>query len=340
MNEPKERSFQKTGNSWVLKNRTGKVIRQFGNIDAFPLLSVLVVKQNGLFGLIGLNGEMALPCEYQNICQPFSPNYDGSKRHEVLLLTDQYGRYWLADRNGSIVTSRGYTRIGDSSYSDDRFSTMSCNGFVGLFDQDEPNEMERSGLFDMIHVKEILPPIYTPGSPFIDNLAGINSIGIPVYHSENGTPVCKLINAQGEDLIPFRKGYSWIDIPQEHEYLIRAEKNGKWGYINIEGAEKIPFQYDYAESFYGGYAVVGIRNGVKAESDNPTLNTRVGPEFRGYKDPTGAGTRYGVIDRHNKTIIPFIFHLPPTFQITDDGVFAEGTDSNWKKISYTWTSNP
>ena len=337
MSELKGRSFQKTGNNWVLKNRTGKVIKQFGNTDAFPLLSVLVVKQNGLFGLIGLNGEMVLPCEYQNICQPFSPNYDGSHRHEVLLLTDQSGRDWLADRNGKIATSRGYTRIGDSSYSDDRFSTMSWNGFVGLFDQDDPNGMERSGLFDMIHVKEILPPIYTPGTPSIDNLAGVNSIGIPVYHSENGTPVCKLIDAQGEDLIPFRKGYSWIDIPQEHEYLIRAEKNGKWGYINIEGAEKIPFQYDYAERFFCGYAVVGIYNGVGVEPTNPTLNTRVGPEFRGYKDPTGAGTRYGVIDRHNKTIIPFIFQYDPPIEITDEGVCAEGVGSDGQKTSYTWS---
>ena len=64
MSELKGRSFKKIGNSWILKDRTGKVIKQFGNTDAFPLLSVLVVKQNGLFGLIGLNGEMVLPCEY------------------------------------------------------------------------------------------------------------------------------------------------------------------------------------------------------------------------------------------------------------------------------------
>ena len=65
-----------------------------GNINAFTLLSVLVVNENGLFGLINLDGEFIQPCEYLSITQPFHNRGNENEKHEVLLLQDQKEKYW------------------------------------------------------------------------------------------------------------------------------------------------------------------------------------------------------------------------------------------------------
>ena len=63
MDKLKGRFFVKKGTHWLLKDQCGKVVKDFGAIEAHTLLSVLVVEQDGLFGLIDLTGEWALPCE-------------------------------------------------------------------------------------------------------------------------------------------------------------------------------------------------------------------------------------------------------------------------------------
>lgn len=306
------RAFVKKGNSWRLTDSKGQVLKKFGDINAFQLLSVLVVKENGLYGLIDLTGERALPCEYRNIAQPFHSSGSSGKVHDVLELVDQNDRLWLADRNGKIVTSRSYKGIATGSYSHDQHVYETWNGMADLYDSDEQGNHQKSGLFDMINVREIIPAIYEPGVPDYCDFMGVYAVGIPVFHCEDGIKRCKLINAQGEELIPFEKGFSSIGIPHKFDYLIEAEKDGKWGYVNIEGAEKIPFKYDYAESFWEGFAIVG------------------------YNDTDGTGAHYGVIGHHNRIVIPFMFRFPPQLELTDDGLAASGCDKDYQEVSYTW----
>jgi len=42
--------------------------------------------------------------------------------------------------------------------------------------------------------------------------------------------------------------------------LFPIEKNGKWGYMDKEGKLALPFQYDYADEFMDGMAVVAVKN--------------------------------------------------------------------------------
>ena len=301
MNKLKGFSFVKKGNSWLLKDQRKREVKNLGPIDATPLLSVLVVKQNDLYGLIDLTGEMVLPCEYKQICQPFHTSGASGEKHEVLELTDQNDRCWLADKNGKIVTSRGYKRICSGSYSHDLHINETWNGFADLFDSDDQDNHQRNGLFDMVNVKEILPAIYEPGVPDYGGIMGMFSTGIAVYHREENEVHCKLIDAQGNDLIPFEKGFSSIGIPLKDDYLIEAEKNGKWGYINIHGSEKIPFRYDYAGDFSYGCALVG------------------------FKTDDGTFYQYGVIGHHGKLLIPFVFrYQEPEIWVEEGRVVVKG----------------
>lgn len=309
MDKLKGRFFVKKGTLWLLKDQCGKVVKDFGAIEAHTLLSVLVVEQDGLFGLIDLTGEWVLPCEYRNIVQPYNSGGSSGDKHEVLELTDQHDRLWLADRNGKIVTSRSYKEIASGGYSHDLHVNETWNGFADLCDSDEENRHQKFGLFDMVNVREILPAIYEPGVPDYGAIMGRFSTGIPVFHDEDGERRCKLIDAQGNDLIPFEKGFSSIGVPLHDDYLIDAMKNGKWGYINIHGTEKIPFRYDYASDFSFGCAIVGF------STDDGTFG------------------QYGVIGHHGKLLIPFVFrYIVPDVWVEDGKVYAEGLSKDHEPL--------
>ena len=274
-----KRAFVRCGKKWSIQKAGGKVVMSLGVIDAEPLLDVLVVKQNNLYGLMNKNGEMVQPCQYAHISQPFYGYYDDRHPHEVLLLMTQDERYLLTDKNGQIITSQSYNQIGIADPSTDRRSCMTWNGMIELYDCDKNGHHGKSGLFDMIHVREVLPAIYEPGVPDICQLGGIHAKGIPVFDKSEGETRCKLIDAEGRDLIPFEEGFSFIGVPKDgDEYLIPAKRGGKWGYINRYGSVKIKFHYDCALDFTNGKAVIGfITDGIM---------------------------KYGVIGHHDQLIVP------------------------------------
>ena len=72
------------------------------------------------------------------------------------------------------------------------------------------------------------------------------SLILPVTAAEEeGLSYEVIINPQYEDADSFSQG------------LAAVKKDGKWGYIDMEGSTVIPFQFDYAFSFSKGLAVVG-----------------------------------------------------------------------------------
>ena len=260
------------------------------------ILCCTVIEENGLFGLIDSKSEVVQPCRYLNIYK-FSDNQD----YDVIVLEDHTYEYWLADKNGRIVTTHGCSRIAPSQYVSSsnywRNSGKSWNGCIEL------NNEGKSGLFDLVNVRVIVPAIYSPGVPDIEDLDGIYSPGIPVIHEENGRCMAKLVDTSGKELIPFESGFSWIGrVPIDpQEYLIAARKDGKYGYINIHGTEKIPFRYDIAGDFKDGYAAVGF---ISAQD--------------------GVTQSLGVIDRHDRMVIPFKFAYIDKVAVIEGRVFAQG----------------
>lgn len=291
-NTPQKRYFVQQNNSWILKEPTGQVVKRFGNLDAYPLLDVLVVKQGELYGLINLDGEWAVPCQYKDVDHFLRHYHDDHCIYDAITLTTHDNKQWIADRNGHIVHSDYYDSIGSSNYCKDRYSCEAWNHFIEVdryvSDPTNPHSTKRfCGLFDLLNMREVIPPIYSPGAPDINDIHGVYSSGIPIFHRENDTLKCKLIDAKGKELIPFEAGFEYISVPpriDDDEYLFSAMKNGKWGYINIYGTEKIPFKYDFASEFYDKQALVGFYNDDEDKSV------------------------YGIIDHHNNIIVPIKYH--------------------------------
>lgn len=144
-----------------------------------------------------------------------------------------------------------------------------------------------------------------------------------------------LVGVSGELLLPEEIWCAKVDCANR---LIQFEVDGKWGFADISTGEiKIQPQWDFAGPFYGKYAHVA--NGVQVTID---WNSCGVPQFsgegkHGYIDANGnpiipliyedakdypgntdyrEGTylfsvrkdkKWGLVDRQNKTIIPFSF---------------------------------
>lgn len=84
-----------------------------------------------------------------------------------------------------------------------------------------------------------------------------------------------LINTQGKILTPFK--YSYINIYEKHNGLIRVMAGNKHGFIDRSGKEVVPCIYDDATAF--------IRNRARVQ----------------------LGTKYGYIDRQGAVVVPVIY---------------------------------
>lgn len=236
------------------------------------------VRKNGLIGFVNKNGELVIPCKYENL-------YNGCGFREGLvgvsidgglpgILDDEWG---YIDQNGNIIIpfQKGLTGAPFSSGLSMRYRTDK-NGFLII------HKTACEGAFIYKNGKQ--------ATDFFDtqNIEGFRK-GYCTIKDKNGWE--GLVNTQGEFTIPCKysfiangfddkyvliginnkygfanKATGQIVIPPIYEIdysgwsfnegLIPVKKDGKYGYINEHNQIVIPFNYDDAFEFSEGFAVV------------------------------------------------------------------------------------
>jgi hypothetical protein len=121
--------------------------------------------------------------------------------------------------------------------------------------------------------------------------------------------------------------------------LIPVAKDQKWGYVDSHGVMKIPFQFDRAEPFSEGLAVVRLthqRNGLyesKAGYVDESGKFRIEAKFDGawpFSEGLAAvsvGSKYGFIDKTGQ------FTIPPQFDNVSS--FSEGLAAAAEEMTET-----
>lgn len=105
--------------------------------------------------------------------------------------------------------------------------------------------------------------------------------------------------------------YDFAGFFSENDIAV-VEKDGKWGYINLENKQVIPFDYDIAYSFNENLAVVGKLN------DKGTLDLGFINQDNDYKPFVYLGENYTIsIDDYNQS--DYIFHNNSIVLNTDNG---------------------
>ncbi|MCW3071794.1 MAG: repeat-containing protein [Bacteroidetes bacterium] len=144
-----------------------------------------------------------------------------------------------------------------------------------------------------------------------------------IQHSDslNRLVLCKdhklaLADGNGKLITEFSYEGLW---PEAYKGLFNAQKNGRWGFINMDGKEVIPFVYDNTWGFEGGVCRVKQANHwgyidtagkviIPVEYEDFAL-------FGFSEGLVGAkkSGKWGFIDRSNKLVIPFLYDATELF---------------------------
>lgn len=209
---------------------------------------LMTVYDYGKAGVINKKGEIVIPFQYEDV-EVF---YNG-----LAIARSKEGE-GVIDRTGKVVIPFQYKDVG---LSDDRLAIVRTQEGAGVID--------RSG-------KTVIPIIH-------ERVSYQHRMGI-FLAQKNGKVA--MFNKAGMNLTQYIYSQKKYSIDQIEEGLLPLQLRDKWGYINKEGNEVLPFQFDSAEPFTDGYAVVNHGHTVIDKSgrivlkaDDGTTIVRIGRLF-------------------------------------------------------------
>lgn len=276
---------------WGLINSKGKEILKLEYDTIYPLVfNHRIVKKSSKFGLVDRKGKILVPCKYDN-CMEYLNN-----GVFAFQLNDRWG--FISD-NDDIKVQFKYetiTQIADSVF------VGTINGCQGLFNYH--GEVIINPEYDRIFYKAYGEKNGISYAKKGDRYAIINSKNQVVTECEFSFPsvpygnyvtfknyihkrFCLVNWETGEMVIP----YGYEKLGDYVEGVLYACKNGKYGYINPNNEEVIPFDFADAQDFSEGFAMVGVMKGYHYFSVGGNL-----PKIR-----------YGFIDKSGKFVINPIF---------------------------------
>jgi len=218
-----------------------------------------VIKKNNKYGVIDKEGNEVIPCAYDTLSN-FS---EGFAQFTALDRADNWMGYVGRNGNEIIVIS------------DFLFSRNFSEGLALVCKDGKYGYIDKNGT-------EVIPLIYDGAKDFVEGLALVCKDGKYVYIDKNGTEVIPFIYDSGYDFVDGRgtvkKDGKWgyLDKNGDVQYtlgtyqLVMPLSNGlflvgngydpktftmyKYGYIDENGSEVIPCEYDYISDFSDGIA--------------------------------------------------------------------------------------
>ncbi len=222
---------------------------EFDEIATFNDNGVIWVEKNGLYGFYDKDGQQLQPC---NITELYKLAATGDKQSlafgDCPDLTDNYIFMVCDGRTGLMDGYTGNTLL-PCVY--DHLSLVingklfyKTNGKWGIVSQD--NQTIQQAVYDRVEVaKGNLSETHIPNGLLRANMhVSINK-------------QWGMLRMDGTELIPVK----YDSLGEYSENMIVAEKTGKYGYIDNEGKESIPFIYFSADDFSDGLAAVKNEKG-------------------------------------------------------------------------------
>ncbi|MFB6454952.1 WG repeat-containing protein [Chitinophaga sp. Hz27] len=290
--------------------------------DEFESGPFIAVTKNKKTGLINREGKIVLPLEY-----------DGEIRcYDNYIVAKVAGDYKLFDSTGHPVLENSYTSI-EGFYPGYKHSgpllfVLKKQAVYGLYfpqtkkliaptfheivkgSSDKLIEVEyqdKAGLFTT-DGQELFPPIYTKFELLNDSLYLVQQNkkwGLLNIKTKQQVMPCNYV-----DLQPLAAEDTLLEIVQKDS----AGEN-KYGVADIQGNILLPVQYSGVYLLKGNVLIATTLNGDVPTYNLFDANTRKLQPIAGYRDYStvrgqiivGTEGKYGVIDEHNKAIIPPVY---------------------------------
>ena len=328
--------------------------------------SCLKVQKDGKYGLINLTGKILLEPQYEEI-----EALDGVKNS---LIIKKDGKVGIVDKDGKIIVEPKYleiTNLGKDNKSG--FIVKDDNGKYGIIDYSASTVLESK--YDAVE------------KVFGNNLYVVTEVGTKKvvkqdgseYISEGFDEIKAILKNSGDGVIFVKNGKygvmkenseivieaSYDDLAQAQMSTLIAKKDGKYGVIDLNGVEKILFNYtsikydEIADIFIteNESYINNIINSVyetkltgiliKIDTEKGYMKLRVGQEYKYYNfkfeekqvtDVLVSNTlflsikdgKYGFVDTTGKVVVDYIYD-DATDQ-NSSGFCAIKKDGKWGSI--------
>lgn len=283
--------FAKEKGIWKLVSVSGKTLREFGNYEAMPMFSKLIVHTDTGWGVMNKAGEFIIPCQYRGFTplEQVSTPIFAAHKHE--------NEIWLFDEDGKCLTTRSYETIGLCDMYSGSGPYEAVNDMIDLEWSDSRSGAHGTVMFNCKLKKEV--SACEDGTEVSTRSTSLCSDTFEMYRDG----LVQLCDTSGRILIPFEESYSYFgQVPylSDEEYLFpaRKDKEKEYVYINRYGVRKIRNSFACPGSFKNGMAQV-------AYNDGAVLN-------------------WGIIDRHGNLIVKPLFSLIDTFFMVDGQFIIKG----------------
>lgn len=307
-----------------LADKNGQLLTRarFDIIEPFHA-SATVVTQNGKYGIINKKGNLIVPCEYESI-KPFwsSVTAFGKK-----------GQYGIIDETGKIVSTQTYWHL--SSFYEGMGIGLNNNGDYLLIDSTGKEQLiinrYRAGLSYQIK-NELLDMAFT---------SVIEDHKLPLYKYEKGiarginpeTLQYCFVDKEGKQL--FNKDFEYI-LPFNGKYAAVKTTKG-WNYIDRNG--ELQSSKWHPELAVYNNVMIQKKDSLLGVVDS-TQKTIIPFKYQSIvllndylfavlqKDRWGKGSKWGVININNQSILPCIYEgisFDSTTGIGKAGVFDHST---------------
>ena len=260
--------------------------------DSIPA-KIIALKKGQHWGIVDFKGNIIVSFEYDNIAS--------IDTHNAVIGKDN--KYGMIDSIGNFIVELKYDTI-YYHYEESKISLTELNNCIGLI-----NSQNRvvtgcdynCNYLTFSSIGERYPRVAAPKNGYIR----FEKFQADAYKSTlYGMVECET----GKEVIPFE----YDDMGDYSEGLIWAEKDHKYGYLDINNKVVIQFKYGVAYNFSEGLAAVGERDGYY-----DAVMGRV-PNFK-----------IGFINKSDNIVIPFQFK--PQFTSTPEfheGLAPMGTSNN------------
>ncbi|MGP1612778.1 MAG: WG repeat-containing protein [Catonella sp.] len=256
-------------------------------------------------GMIDENNKIILEVKYDLI----------GKFYEGLAVAVIDNKKFYIDKNGKDVLELKYNYVEDLE-----------NGLTLVRDDDLYGCIDREG-------KEVIPIKYDNIGEFVDGQAKAEREGKKVYVNYKGDEIEKTpFIFKGKGYVhDFNNGVALVN-----DNLSKYGLENRYGYIDEKGKVITPFEYDYAEDFKDGLAIVHIW------PDYYYINTKGKKISEGYANikkfsegmaAVGSGLmgwHYGYINKKGKKVIPLEYEEAGEFH---EGLAAVGDEGKYGYIN-------
>lgn len=305
----KKRIIKVTKNNTVLSPYYDKIG------TSITYVGLIQVSIDDLVGAIDTNLKEIIPVQYDSLDDcAFHCIEVGKWRHTVLVMKkgDKWG---ILKTTGEVLLNFEYDKIDETIYRRVNLpqnkkdfvilpnQTVSGSGLIPV------KKNKKWGLIDEVNFKEVVPCIYksirqnTPNKIVLFEEIGYDLLTF----TKNGFRI------ESETTVNLKQ---YSKIGEFEDGLAVVQKNGKFGFVNEEYKEIAPCIYDEIGSFIHGLSIVRIGEMYGAINNEGKITIPL--EYPILIDLSIWGptmlmavknNRFGVVDKANKTIVPFEFDL-------------------------------